>query len=201
MGVEPILTVLIGTTFCGWLVATVGVTANAWANEDGQDDRFSEMLGSLTFLTPNWNFFAPHPGQYDYHLLYRNKRPDGSVSEWEELTEITETPNRLKWAWNPQLYRAKAMFDIGQDLSKKLAETHPPADADTAQNDDQDGIDHMQTIQSNDHIVTTQYMLLLNYVSQRAKEEGADKTQFMLMRSSLREEEPAPMFISNFHNV
>jgi len=197
------LNVAVTVMFSLWISGTVAVTVNTW----GEKDYIPDALRQLTYLTPNWNFFAPHPGQWDYHLLYRDRLADETVTRWTETTELTDTPDRYKWLWNPNLYQTKGLFDMGQELAKEIVDVEefeddgpsPPA------NDEGDGQqqspDQMESIQTNDHILTTQYLLLLNFVSQRPHPETAVETQFMLMRSSLRDGEPEPLFISNFHEL
>lgn len=200
---ELFVNALISTVFCLWILGTIGVTMNTWTDKD----RIPDSLRQLTYLTPNWNFFAPHPGQWDYHLLYRDRHSDGTVTHWTETTELTDTPKRYKWFWNPHLYQTKALFDMGQELTKEIVDVEgfDEDDLEIEADDSGDGEqqqtpDEMETVQSEDHILTTQYLLLLNYVSKK-DHGGAAETQFMLMRSSLRDNEPAPLFISNFHKL
>ncbi|WP_090303991.1 hypothetical protein [Natronorubrum texcoconense] len=178
-----------------WVLATIGTTVETWSDNSPLSDR----LGLLTFLIPNWNFFAPHPGQYDYHLLYRDKLSDGEVTAWTETTELTDTPQRLKWLWNPNLYPSKGLFDAGQELTKRLATPEEPIDIDDEPEESEGG--NLQPIESDDHLLTIQYMMILNYVSKMDHRDDAEKTQFMLMRSSLRQDDATPMFVSNFHKL
>lgn len=187
--------VLVPAVFALWVVATIVVTAETWT--DGTP--VSDWLGDVTLFVPNWNFFAPHPGQWDYHLLYRDRLADGSVTQWTETTEVTQTRQRLKWTWNPELYKVKGLFDIGQELAKRL--TDPETDAGEEDDDELAGDKRLRPVESDDHLLSTQYMLILNYVSDEAHDDDATKTQFMLMRSSLRGDDATPMFVSNFHKL
>lgn len=194
-----ILHALVSVLFSVWILGTVAVTVNTW----GEEDHIPDSLRNFSFFTPNWNFFAPHPGQWDYHLLYRDRLADGSVTAWTETTELTNTRDRYKWVWNPNLYRNKGLFDMGQELAKEIVDVEEFEQEIPDSDDDEEpqSPDQMETIQSKNHILSTQYLLILNYVSARSHHEEARETQFMLMRSSLREGEPDPLFISNFHKL
>ncbi len=194
MNVGSLVTTVVGTLLAIWIVLTIAMATTS----KERSRKLSERLGLFASVVPNWNFFAPHPGQYDYHILYRTKQEDRTIANWTELTELTETPQRFKWAWNPGLYKTKTLFDIGQDLTKNIAEgeekTEPAPEA-------KKPLERMQSIESGDHIMTTQYMLLLNYITKTVDKDDATDIQFMLMRSNLREDEPTPMFVSNFHKL
>lgn len=73
---------IIGLILMGWLAASIlNQFRFSWFQRFRQYDSFS--------LLPIWSFFAPNPGQSDYHLVFRDRQHDGSHSEWSEI-EITE---------------------------------------------------------------------------------------------------------------
>src|ERR1051326_1455357 len=52
-------------------------------------------------LLPFWTFFAPNPGQTDYHLTFRDKLADGLMTEWKEI-EIGAPRYWYCFIWNPE---------------------------------------------------------------------------------------------------
>jgi len=188
--------VLVPTVLSFFALATIGATVESLTEQSTVSDWLHRW--HLKFLAPNWNFFAPHPGQWDTHLLYRDQLADGTVTQWTEVTDVTKTRQRLKWAWNPSLYKAKGLFDVNQALKRHLDDSEL-AEAEEAS--EPSGLDGLQPIESDDHLLSTQYVLLLNLVSEADHDEDAKKTQFMLMQSSLREDEATPQFVSNFHKL
>lgn len=65
----------------------------------------------LFMLLPRWTFFAPRPGMSDYHLLYRDQLPDGSLSDWVEIP-ITEERKPFSFLWNPEKKSKKILSDV-----------------------------------------------------------------------------------------
>lgn len=192
--------------FSVWIIGTLVSTTQNTISWDLVPDSVQRAL----FFAPNWNFFAPYPGKWDYHLLYRDKRGDGSLTEWRETNELTETPHRFKWGWNPQMFRMKALVDFNQGLTKVVSgdsdesseqgsgddSTTPSTDAESS-----DPTDNLDAVETKRPLVSSEYLLLLNYVTSKDHHEEAEETQFMIMRSSLRDEEPEPMFISSAHEL
>ena len=180
-------TVVVG--FLGlWLLGTLVVTVDGWADDDYIPD--STFLG---VLSPNWNFFSPRPGRWDFHLLYRDKLADGSTTEWTQVREFSETPDRYKWLWNTASHRSKLLFDIQQQLTTKFQELEEVQEMEPGD---------LQKLETQEHVVTTPYLLLLNYVTRDDHHEEATETQFMIMRSTeLEEYEPAALFVSNYHEL
>ena len=70
----------------------------------------------LFSLIPIWTFFAPNPGTTDYHLLYRDRSIDGSLSPWREM----EGPQAGagKALWNPHKRVRKSVHDMCTSLEK-----------------------------------------------------------------------------------
>lgn len=192
--------------FSVWTLGTLVSTAQNTISRD----LVPESVQRALFLAPNWNFFAPYPGKWDYHLLYRDRLADDSLTEWREADELTETPHRFKWGWNPQMFRMKALVDFNQGLTKVVSgdpdeaseqgsgddSTAPPTDAESS-----DSTNDLEAVETKRHLVSSEYLLLLNYVTSKEHHEEAEETQFMIMRSSLRDEEPEPMFISSSHEL
>src|SRR6185437_2664612 len=81
-------------------------------------------------LLPRWTFFAPHPGIYDYHLLYREcdslETPLRTVqmvdaakdrlSPWMQVPDICPGSSRFM-LWNAQRRVTKTITDIVAGLT------------------------------------------------------------------------------------
>ncbi|MDS1272282.1 hypothetical protein RIF23_18490 [Lipingzhangella sp. LS1_29] len=72
----------------------------------------------LFFLIPNWRFFAPNPGVYDFHIIYR-VRNDGQISGWRGIDMIANRRS-LHTLWHPKRRREKAVFDIANGVALVL---------------------------------------------------------------------------------
>jgi len=132
----------------------------------------------LSFLVPEWKFFAPNPAQGEYHLLFRDQLEDGSVTPW---TEVTFPRNRRWWnvAWNPDKRANKALFDAIVGLASEV-------------------------ISSSEGLVASiPYLTLLSYVSGLSRFSTPTYTQFMVLHdfSSFMHREPALVFSSELHSL
>ncbi len=144
-------------------------------------------------LLPRWTFFAPHPGIYDYHLLYREcesvATPLGTpamldaakhlVGPWEQLPDICPGSSRFM-LWNPQRRVTKTITDIVAGLTM-LRLAHPKLG------------DNVQ--------YTSYYWLLLHLIQRPSRRDG--QRQFALVQSHgfPPERQSSLFFISNFHLV
>lgn len=183
-GIELAISSLFGL----WLLGTAAVTVDGMFDDDYVPD--STVLG---IFAPNWNFFSPRPGRWDFHLLYRDKRSDGSTTDWTQVREFSRTPDRYKWLWNTASHRSKTLFDIQQQLTTTFQELDEVEEMEPGD---------LQELETEEHIVTTPYLQLLNRVSNETHDDDAVQTQFMLMRSTeLEQYEPAVIFVSNFHEL
>ena len=135
-------------------------------------------LWDICSLVPEWKFFAPNPAQGDYHLLYRDQLPDGTVTPW---TEIMLAQTRCWWnaAWNPGKRPNKALFDAVIELGSE-AKLHP------------------QVL-----VTSVCYLTLLNYVSSLDRFSCPPFTQFMVLHSfsSWMGREPTLVFASDLHSI
>lgn len=127
-------------------------------------------------LIPFWNFFAPRPGTWDFHLLYRDQLTDGSITPWRE---ILLTAERRWWhaLWHPHRRLKKALFDAGIGLW-----AYPK-------------------VEGRDLRISVPYLELLTYVSGLPRLYAATKTQFLVMASSLAHPdiEPVELVRSDMH--
>lgn len=134
----------------------------------------------LCGLIPYWNFFAPRPGTSDFHLLYRDRLPDGTVTPW---TEVPLCDSRRWWhvAWNPVKREKKALFDVAVQLLKEALEAP-----------------RTELLQ-----VSVPYLVLLSFVSALPRAVAATGTQFLVMLSPGRAPDgaPEPVFTSALHGL
>jgi hypothetical protein len=185
---NEVITVAVPGFFALWLIATAATTVEGMLDDDYLPN--SVFIG---VLAPNWNFFSPRPGRWDFHLLYRDRLSDGSLTGWTQLMEFSETTDHPKWLWNTATHRAKFLFDTQQQLTTTFQELDAVQEMEPGD---------LQTVDSQEHITTTSYLLLLNYVTEKPHHEDATQTQFMIMRSTeLEQYEPAVLFVSNFHDI
>jgi hypothetical protein len=144
-------------------------------------------------LLPRWTFFAPHPGIYDYHLLYREcdsleaelgtlqtvEAAKDLVGPWTQVPEICPGSTRLL-LWNPQRRVTKTITDVVAGLTMLRLE-HPKLG---------DGVQY-----------TSYYWLFLHLIQLHSRREG--QRQFAVIQSHgfPPERKSAVFFISNFHLV
>lgn len=64
-------------------------------------------------LLPRWSFFAPNPGRYDVHVVYRTWTATAPGS-WREIT--TTRLSKWQWCWNPTRYTNKGICDLVNSL-------------------------------------------------------------------------------------
>ena len=129
-------------------------------------------------LIPRWNFFAPNPARHDFHLLFRDQLPDGSMTEWREVASIAE---RRYWnfIWNPTKRKNKSLFDAINELLMHAKFSMPALKA------------------------SIPYLTLLNYVSGLSRFGPVRFTQFLVMRSAgnqLRQKSEI-LFLSELHSL
>jgi hypothetical protein len=117
-------------------------------------------------LLPLWTFFAPNPGQSDYHLVYRDRYQDNSITDWVELS-LSEPRNWYSFFWNPQKRSKKVLSDIASTLVSSIPRN----------NESLEGL-----------MFTTPYLLLLNVVSHQPPvnlhaAENKFERQFLLLET------------------
>ncbi|MEM9555982.1 MAG: hypothetical protein AAGC60_17125 [Acidobacteriota bacterium] len=83
----------------------------------------------LSRLVPQWNFFAPTPGEHDFQLLYRHQIQDGRIEPWCAWHTTGGPRGRCAWLWNPGKYRRKALFDITVLLLREIERSRDQLDA------------------------------------------------------------------------
>lgn len=138
------------------------------------------VLDPAGLWIPDWRFFAPDPGTLDYHVLYRDRLPDGSMTLWTEI-DVFERRRLGQVLVHPNRRREKALYDAVNDLTRY----RPPEGG---------GPEDIQ--------LSVGYLTLLTFVTHAARHhEDADRTQFLIAMSTGfdEREEPYPVFTSNLH--
>ena len=164
---------LVAAIFAAWFVATcLRQLPGSFAARATRWD--------VTGLLPVWRFFAPMPGPFDFHLVYRDELEDGSLTEW---AEHRAPPARRWWAfaWNPDKRLRKALLDVSQELARTNAAARTREQV----------------------TISVPYLVLLNFVSALPRLPPAAKTQFALMvsRGAEYDEKPEFLFVSAPHAV
>lgn len=182
--------VALATGFAVWLLASV-VNSTEWG--------FRKLGGTgVHHVVPRWNFFAPHPGVADYHLLYRDEHADGHVGAWQEASGFHQPRGPTAAVWHPDKFGKKALFDLTQELMR----THEGRDDDRERGDvDSSGSSVLTPVRSDSIKLTTAYIALLNYVVSRDRPETATARQFVVMRTSGLDGTTEPVFLSAFHSL
>jgi hypothetical protein len=114
----------------------------------------------LLALVPEWKFFAPHPPQHNYHLLYRDISEDQQVTGWKEVA-LAENRRWWNFIWNPGRRARKAFFDV-------VSETARQATRNT------EGIE-----------ASVPYLTLLVLISKQPRTVPATFTQFLILLSKV----------------
>lgn len=142
---------------------------------------WTDRLDPSGMLIPDWRFFAPNPGMWDNHLLYRDELDDGTTTPWRE---VNPSAQRF-WVhilWYPDRRDEKALFDLVSAIARTTVDER---------------FTDVRDIQ-----VTTAYLMLINYISRRQPHHPhAKATQFLISRSAGRDEgePPLALFLSDVH--
>jgi hypothetical protein len=147
-------------------------------------------------LIPIWTFFAPRPAWTDYHLLYRDRLGDGTMSPWTEVVPAIER-KPVHALWNPGKRERKAIIDIVRTLTREiqsgrvdLSSEGFPFGGKTAQ--------HLPETM----FTSLAYLALLHVVSRIPRLGTASETQFLVMQTDAAESgEPEVLILSAFHSL
>jgi len=173
----------------GWLGLTVLNAHSRTANW------LSARLGATMLLVPRWNFFSPHPGEHDYHLLYRGRRSDTSTTAWQRVEELDYRSRRLRYVWNPDVLRYKAVFDATQELVEALPDSYSDG-----RNDRPATLEPgVRDISLDGAEFSTAYLTFLNLVTRKGHSPLVQEVQFAIVRCSRQTGSNQPVFISDFH--
>jgi len=184
MDLSHFLAVVLGL----WLMLTL-LNAHSYTSSV-----LSKHLGEIALLVPKWNFFSPHPGEYDYYVLYRGRRSDQSTTAWRRIDALDYRPRTFRWLWNPDVFQYKSVFDATQRLTQAVSNT--AFDEDSVRDDSE-----LRDISLDGIEFTTAYLTFLNCVSRQDHSPLVNEIQFAIVRRSRRSESNEPVFTSGFHTV
>lgn len=166
--------VLLASIFIAWFIASIlnQFQQLTWFHRIRKRDHFS--------LLPAWTFFAPNPGRSDYRLVYRDKRANGSVTQWREIP-VTEPRRRHSFVWNPEKRGKKVLGDI----VASCATTIPPE----------------TRFNARPVMLTLSYIIVLNAVCQHDRTPDVTHRQFLIVETAgfRRTETPRILLRSDFH--
>jgi hypothetical protein len=137
----------------------------------------------IGWLIPDWRFFAPAPAVEQRILVYRFKSAADDISPIEALH--LPAAGRLRWLWNPQIRRHKALFDLTNGV-------HRVADSlmnEPAQRDLPDAL-----------LISEPYLVLLNLVSSRLRSPRPALVQFGIIHRTWPADEEL-VFLSRWHTL
>lgn len=167
---------------CAWGVASIFYQFRATADAVGRWNYFS--------LIPKWTFFAPRPKTTDYQLCYQDHRL-GSATVAEPV-EIPMVPKggiapAVRFIWNPSKRNTKAVNDLTSFIAGYKQR-------------------HRHRLAKNALVLElyVPYLVLLNYVSSRARVPSRDCRRRFVVRKTFghfRSDPPVPVLESNFHRV
>ncbi|HKF47673.1 MAG TPA: hypothetical protein VKB38_09980 [Terracidiphilus sp.] len=133
----------------GWLLVSV---PNQFTNRLGA---WVTRINAFGFI-PKWTFFAPIPGTFNYHLIYRDLYQDGSAMPWLEVDWCTGR----RWfhaVWHPRRLTTKLIIDSINGLGEVILHMT------------REGTDVERDPQS--LILSTPYVLLLNLVMSMPRQD------------------------------
>lgn len=169
------------TLFAAWFVCSV-----LWQFEPLREKRFLRRANLLRGL-PIWTFFAPRPGMWDTHILYRDRLADGRTTPWAEVN-LGEARRPFHWLFNPRKRLDKLAVDAVSDVKtvKILGER----------------LGTEEEILQQQVKLCKGYLLLMNIIFAQVR-TASDSTsrQFAVVESSMAEGERTlrPLFFSPFH--
>lgn len=145
-------------------------------------ERVINRFPTLSIFIPNWSFFAPIPGMFDYTLWYRYVSEDSKLSSWNKVLP----PKQLKkfsFLWNPHKKFYKAIFDMISELMIVHA------------NSDLENKESLNSLR-----LSLPYLHILNYINGKKHPIEAKQVQFMIKKSSRLFEEDV-LFQSEPHDI
>lgn len=165
-----------------WLVLTI-----VWQFENVRaKNKHIRAINTFNVL-PIWTFFAPNPGMYDTHLLFRDKFDDGKLSDWQEI-DVVQIRKFYHFIWNPHKRINKLVIDAISEVK-------------TVKNS---GLEHKtdEFVLSNQIKFCKGYLLLLNIIfnSKKLSRTSTSRQFIVLDTFNVGEERNLiPLFYSPFH--
>jgi len=161
----------------------------AWQFRTVREHRATPPVFGAFRLLPIFTFFAPIPGMADYHIAYRDRDGQGTVSSWREAP-IIRGRRVFDFAWNPRKRIHKLVADSLNEI-KQLRNGMAPGETDP-------------DLVSAQMRLTDGYLALHNFVLTAPPViEKARARQFMLAEALhiTGERQVVPVFRSPFHTL
>lgn len=172
-----LLSYLVITFFAAWAVVTA-------LNQTARTRKWVQPVVSYDIcgIVPIWTFFAPHPGNTDVYLLYRDRDEEGHTTHWRDI-ELERRQSIFSF-WNPRRRIGKAVVDLAPDLTANVDYTP-------------------RNPVSKRKVLEFPYILLLNYVCHQPLDFRAEMRQFAVARTRGfgTEDDPEIVFLSAFHRL
>lgn len=138
-------------------------------------------------ILPIWTFFAPNPGMYDTHLLFRDKLENGDITNWKEV-DVVQKRKLYHFIWNPLKRKNKLIIDaISEVKTIKNSESQYATD---------------KAVLDNQIKFSKGYLLLLNIAFNSKKLNSNSKSrQFIVLDSCNLNSNRSliPLFFSPYH--
>jgi hypothetical protein len=173
-GIESLVPGLVAGFFGIWFLLTMAAQVEPIGRRLWPFDSFG--------LIPKWTFFAPNPGHFDYHVLYRvygSSCEAEPIGQWQQLRILTHG-TVIPFLWHPRRRVTKSILDAvnGLIIAMRVFREQP---------------DMLQ--------LTTEYMLLLHLVVREAPRDA--RVQFALVSTWGIDipEAPQALFLSRFHRT
>jgi hypothetical protein len=170
--------VLTAVLFGGWFM--LSVIGQIWPRESWIRQR------SLSWLLPDWRFFAPEPGVEDFVVVYRCTSASDEIGSLDALP--LHASGAARWLWNPGTRRHKALFDLTDGLRRMAARLieREPRNA-PHRSGFPDAV-----------MLTAPYLVLLNLASARVDSPNGGLVQFGIIRRAWPDHEEL-VFLSRWH--
>jgi hypothetical protein len=141
--------------------------------------RYQRIKWDPLTLIPCWTFWASPPSD-EWQLLYRDKLSDGTLTSWKAAGD--EGQHRLRWIWNPDIRKWKAIRNYCSPLLRSAANGER---------------------QSRELYISRSYVALALYVSAITLSAPADFRQFMIARTFGFDQNASPeiLFVSPLFRV
>lgn len=135
------------------------------------------LSGFWITLIPKWSFFAPTPCVHDYHLLFRYKSEDNTVSDWQ-IAYQTKKRSPFSFIWNPEKKRNKGFLDAILNLLALC-----------------DQLENIKQI-----CICIPYLILLDKVDSMCQNPKMKQVQFIILTQSI-DSGYQTSFISELHPI
>jgi hypothetical protein len=143
--------------------------------------KISNLFREIDFIhiLPKWTFFAPNPGTFDFHLLFREMDHEGNISNFKEIN-LLERSTLISLVWNSNKRLKKALFDLVLDLGS---------------------INNYEN--KDNYKITFSYLAILNFLSCQRLKSNTIRIQFAIIRSDgyISTNKPTLVFNSDFHDL